>query len=517
MSVSVRSVLQYAAFGLFLAACTTTDIVYVDREPFNPPPDAISGLLGYYQASSKQTTCGNCHVGHQRDWATTHHADAYATLDDRNIDPVARKFCYSCHDVSATGNDLTGEAGWDVAADPAYQDVQCESCHGPGNAHVQAPENQAAIPMAKMGADVDESCAACHTGSHHGFADEWRQSGHGQVLAYPAGREGCNACHEARGAIFAWGERSNYAEINQTELLPTATCATCHDPHGSDNEHQLRWAVDSRDPATNLCMKCHYRVGVLEIDATRGAHGPQGFIVLGEGMYRPGGITIDTLISLTTHASDRNPRLCAGCHVNRYTINDAETGDFVFNSTGHLFAAIPCIDGQGVPQANQDCAYTPTVRSFKSCVSAGCHETEAIAAGRFNGARLDLKLLADQIWDDKDGDENLDAAPTDGGLLAIIKRDNPSALSDPNSVTPAEGALFNVRTFGEDRYGHPDGSKGTHNAFLARALLSANIVELQNTYGLGPVVRAEVQALVEKSLQQANDRQPGFFIQTAQH
>jgi hypothetical protein len=83
-------------------------------------------------------------------------------------------------------------------------------------------------------------------------------------------------------------------------------------------------------------------------------------------------------------------------------------------------------------------------------------------------------------------------------------------------VTPAEGALFNVRTFGEDRYGHPDGSKGTHNAFLARALLSANIVELQDTYGLGPVIR-EAQAVMERSLREANERQPGFFVQTAQH
>ena len=39
------------------------------REPFNPPPDTQNNFLGYFTTSDQQTTCGNCHVMHQADWA----------------------------------------------------------------------------------------------------------------------------------------------------------------------------------------------------------------------------------------------------------------------------------------------------------------------------------------------------------------------------------------------------------------------------------------------------------------
>ncbi len=52
------------------------EIIYLDRELFNPPPDAASGFLGYFSMSEKLTSCGNCHVGVQAEWEETHHADA---------------------------------------------------------------------------------------------------------------------------------------------------------------------------------------------------------------------------------------------------------------------------------------------------------------------------------------------------------------------------------------------------------------------------------------------------------
>ena len=63
-----------------LDGCANDKIVFRDRGPFNPPPSAALGFLGYYDAASKQTTCGNCHVDFQASWKLTTHADAYATL-----------------------------------------------------------------------------------------------------------------------------------------------------------------------------------------------------------------------------------------------------------------------------------------------------------------------------------------------------------------------------------------------------------------------------------------------------
>ena len=70
----MRLTIAVPVLALLLGACTDEKIVF--REPFNPLPDEASGFVGYFTSSDKQTTCGNCHVGHQRDWQETRHADA---------------------------------------------------------------------------------------------------------------------------------------------------------------------------------------------------------------------------------------------------------------------------------------------------------------------------------------------------------------------------------------------------------------------------------------------------------
>ncbi len=504
MSLLFRSVARVAFLALVAAGCTSTEIVYRDREPFNAPPDAASGLLGYYKVSSKQTTCGNCHVGHQSRWATTKHALAHKTLKDLNTAPTAT--CWGCHTVNERGNKLTTAAGWSVKTDSAYQDVQCEACHGPGSAHVQNPEVRATWPLARVTMTVDgASCAACHSGSHHPFADEWKRSAHNKVSTTST----CaTACHNGKTVLTAWGATTaNYVERDSTGSAPI-TCAVCHDPHGSANTAMLRFPISDNNPDNNLCMKCHMRRGEPAPGSST-PHAPQGFVLLGNGGYRPAGVSIDTNIALTTHASSANPRLCAGCHVNRWNITDAASGNFVFNSTGHLFKAIPCVTN-GVPVADTTCAYTPPARSFKTCVSAGCHASEAIAAGRLALARSEIETLSAQIWTDLNGNKTIDAAPTDGGYLAIIKRDRPAELTNATVVTPARGAEFNVKTFGEARYGNGDRSKGVHNPFLARALLGASINELRTAYAL-PAPPASISVLVEQSLQAAAVRQPSYL------
>ena len=120
-------------------ACTTTDIVYRTRPPFNPPPDSASGFLGYFTASTKQTTCGNCHVEKQAAWVTTNHAHAWADLQASGH---AAAYCSNCHSVSQNGNSYGKPGGYAVKADSAYLDVQCENCHGPGSDHLKDPQGR---------------------------------------------------------------------------------------------------------------------------------------------------------------------------------------------------------------------------------------------------------------------------------------------------------------------------------------------------------------------------------------
>jgi predicted CXXCH cytochrome family protein len=487
--------------ALFLAApvmvvlfgCTSEKIVFRDREPFNEPVAAAKGFLGYFSVETKQTTCGNCHADKQADWQETAHASAWADLP---TDAAAT--CRNCHTVGELGNAVTGAAGYAATSDSIYHDVQCESCHGPGLEHVQGVVNANLIrPLAKLTMPGDGTCADCHSGAHHPFVEEWSQSAHALVEdhAAPNTTSGCASCHDGRKALVAWGVNSNYQERDAATAYQPTTCAVCHDPHGSPNSKQLRFAIDTPDPEQNLCMKCHMRRNEPSVTSSS-PHAPQGAVLLGTAGYRPAGFTYAEGRIFSSHATDANPRLCAGCHVNSFTVNDLQ-GNFVQQATGHLFRPIPCLDAQGVPTGDKNCAYSATARNWGSCVKSGCHNSAAVAASAFNTVRARMKLLADELWIDANGSGSMQAAPTDLGLLPTVRQTRPAEWStSDNKITPAEGAEFNARLCGEFGQSNTDNSKGVHNPFLCEALLIATINEVRTAYAL-PAPPAAVQAILD--------------------
>jgi len=186
----------------------------------------------------------------------------------------------------------------------------CESCHGPGQAHV---DDDAKGHILKLGqaspAEASQTCLACHNrGDHAG----WEGSGHERrnlscttchsvhspksterqlvkatqtelcatchrtqvakterAVAHMPVREGkmsCTSCHNPHGSItnvkalkvgssVAESCTSCHTEMRGPMLFEHApvreNCATCHDPHGSSNDRML--AV--RMPM--LCQRCH--------------------------------------------------------------------------------------------------------------------------------------------------------------------------------------------------------------------------------------------------------------------
>jgi predicted CXXCH cytochrome family protein len=447
-----------AAIFVLFVGCTDTETIFVERPLFEDPPAGATAFLGYGSEdaqASKFTVCGNCHIGSQSEWEQTNHADAWDGLQDSGH---AQSFCEGCHAVSEDGNPAEGEVAWDATADMRYEDVQCESCHGPGAGHVANPEASQPYASIKVDLDLTSGCGECHQGSHHAFVDEWVQSRHGPVEsnAYPRDRADCQSCHEGRGALLALGVDAEYVEKDGTENLPIV-CAVCHDPHSAANEHQLRFPIDVADVENNLCMKCHHKRAVPEVDNSRGPHSPQGPLLLGEevGWIPP---NFDTNIVTGTHGSAQNQKLCATCHVFPREVTDPVSGDFVFSSKGHLFAPIPCLDAQGVPTP-ADCPVAE--RSFASCTGAGCHGDEsvartvyALATGRIEG------LVAD--------------------LTAQLAGVDPAEFdSDDGVLTVAEGALFNQK-LGEIT------SSAIHNPFLTEALLLGSMQAVEDEYGIAP-------------------------------
>jgi predicted CXXCH cytochrome family protein len=508
-SVAVPSLAHAGILVAVLALAGCTDTVFRDREPFNPPPDQNAGFLGYFTTSNRQTACGNCHAGIQGRWAETAHARAY---EDLTANAGAQAFCFGCHTVNEKGNaaGLTGQpAGWSVVEDTAYHDVQCESCHGPGFEHAQAPDETNA-PLARAGIkDTAASCAACHSGVHHPFVEQWAQSAHADSIENATGgnRAECQPCHNGRSFIIAArGGQTRFVEEGGALYQFPITCATCHDPHSSTNEGQLRFPIDDPSPDNNLCMKCHNRATEPTASFTRnarGPHAPQGPVLLGQNAgWIPPGFIYDTNRVFTTHASLANPRLCAGCHVKSFEVTDQATGNFVFQSVGHLFRPTPCVDAQGIPVADNSCAYTSTARNWSSCTAAGCHGSVDVAVQLFNTERAEVQQLVDVLWDDVNGNQVLDPSPTDAGYLPLIFQSTPTEfVGTDNTLTTAEGVLFNVLLLAETvNVGHNDGSKGIHNPFFYEALLSASIDAMQAAYPGLPPASPPVRALMEKAL-----------------
>ena len=539
--------------SLLTAACTDEKIVF--REPFNPPPDAASGLVGYFTTSDKQTTCGNCHVGHQADWAKTMHANAYDHLVAEVPNPAPE--CFSCHDVTGRGNlvGLTGKAaGWDLTKDTVYYDVQCESCHGPGFDHVKTPDDPTKWPLARANvfdptdtnvthAPAGATCGACHNNEGHTpYVEQWRQSGHGDSVVNSIGGASCGPqCHNGKRALVDLNvQRTNFVELNATLTYQfPQTCAVCHDPHGSVQgpdgqpiKGQLRLPVTTSDITQNLCAHCHNNSAKPSLKFTpftslnvankalpqgqRGAHGAQGPVVFGDAGWEPPGLTFQ---GPSSHGNaDRNPDTCAGCHVVRFTAN--LPGGGTFQSVGHLFQPIPCVDANGVPVTPYDdsCAFTAGARNWSGCTVSGCHADANTAAQLLNTERSTIATLAAQLWADNNGNGYLDPAPTDQGYLAQVLANNPGEFTDSTVSTTAEKAFYNTILFSEIPYlnaagssqRHLEGSHGVHNPFYYEAMLSASIDAVKTQYGLSNP-NVSVRALMDRAL-----ARPGVIYQPPQ-
>jgi predicted CXXCH cytochrome family protein len=455
------------------AGCVDEKIVYRDGPNFAAPPAAAASFLGYSDEDNKATVCGSCHVTQQGKWKETKHASAFETLEKSG---GMQGFCQACHTVNNLGNATTDTtSGWRSTKDTRYHDVQCESCHGSGLQHVQAPARGQMLPSLKpdTAATQTTGCAECHSGTHHPFVEDWRRSGHSKVYSGAITNTSCQSCHIGQKALEAWGVNTNYVgkgtAITAANALGT-TCVVCHDPHGSNNPAQLRYPVEERNLDNNLCMKCHFRRAVPDFSGGQNSpHSPQGPLLLGQAGWWPPGLEFDG-DAVATHGSERNPRMCAGCHVNKYEVTDKATGKFVQTVTGHQFAAIPCVDANGLPTADQNCQVSQ--RSFKSCAASGCH-SEATARSVYTGQKADIATLVNALTP----------------MLADARV--PAADKVSGKVSTWRGATFNLNLAKEV-------GGESHNAGLIKALLRASIAQMTKDYGIQPPIAIPLLAPYDK-------------------
>lgn len=171
--------------------------------------------------------------------------------------------CLTCHEDKTKGYHGSAHAR---VADPRSPAAGrgCESCHGPGQAHVDAGGDRTKIlVMSEMSPrDVSETCTTCHNRSNH---SEWDGSKH------DSRNMGCTTCHSVhdskseKAQLTGRTETETCIQCHQKEVhkvrrsshMPVVEgkmeCSTCHNPHGSQNVKMLR----EGNSITESCATCH--------------------------------------------------------------------------------------------------------------------------------------------------------------------------------------------------------------------------------------------------------------------
>jgi len=256
---------------------------------------------------------------------------------------VGTDTCLACHEDQNRRfrNTVMGK----IFAHPrtANEKLGCESCHGPGKAHVDAGGGKETIPIRfgrDSGTPVEEqnnACIVCHSKGNQLF---WRGSDHegrgmacvdchqvkqerqpalsaeasfnapiGEIKAIKKSQpELCLECHQMKRAQL---RRSSHMPYREGKV----TCTSCHNPHGSPNPKQLLQATVNEN-----CYSCH---------AER----------RGPFTWEHPAVLENCLNCHNAHGSSnpqllktRQPRLCNECHItNRHPTQPQNVNVKVFN------------------------------------------------------------------------------------------------------------------------------------------------------------------------------------------
>lgn len=228
-------------------------------------------------------------------------------------DYVGSESCKECHEDQFRNFQGTKHSKLKDVASWKDKVQGCESCHGPGKAHLEDATDPTKIISfkGKNSKFVSETCLGCHAGkeSHNEYrrGEHWRND------------VGCTDCHSPHAAPYAGEKSGSLAFVNNVSLQNpnqastlrlkasepqlcmtchtetksqfskpfhhkvmegTMKCSDCHNPHGGFEAKQLRLAVGG-DAA---CIKCHsnkqgpfaFEHAPLKTEGCSACHSPHG-------------------------------------------------------------------------------------------------------------------------------------------------------------------------------------------------------------------------------------------------
>ncbi|MDP3277624.1 MAG: multiheme c-type cytochrome [Deltaproteobacteria bacterium] len=124
------------------------------------PPPPLRGQPRYVGGEE----CRSCHEAAFAIWERTPHSRAYWTLD-----VLHKNFNLSCVGCHVTGYQRPG--GSEVVQNDGLRDVQCETCHGPGSAHIAASTDAQRRATIIRNPPQAFCATQCHTPEHSDHFD----------------------------------------------------------------------------------------------------------------------------------------------------------------------------------------------------------------------------------------------------------------------------------------------------------------------------------------------------------
>lgn len=202
-------------------------------------------------------------------------------------DYVGSETCATCHSDEA--NKFSSNPHAKLALEHGGKGVTCESCHGPGKAHVESGGDATKILQISKASPkvVDDTCLSCHASGHANF----ERSSHGAAgvscischSIHASQREEhllklddpklCYGCHTEAKAAFA---QPFHHKVNEGLMK----CSDCHNPHGTFEDKLLKSSADQNA----ICTKCHaetagpfvYEHPPLKTEGCTSCHFPHG-------------------------------------------------------------------------------------------------------------------------------------------------------------------------------------------------------------------------------------------------
>jgi DmsE family decaheme c-type cytochrome len=263
------------AMAIGVAAATASATVPPNAPPAAPAANAVTASAPAAQASGfvGDETCATCHESEQKGLHNTLHGKSQNAKT-----PAARagQSCETCHgpgqahvesgdpakikrfekisaraanDACLSCHSKGAHATWQGSMHDA-RNVSCVSCHSVHNAKSEKFQLKTASAV--------QTCESCHKQE----ALKMKKSGHMPVRE---GKMECTSCHSSHGStnvrMLKTGNTLNEACAScHTEkrgpflwehAAGKENCASCHDPHGSNNDRMLV------AKAPMLCQRCH--------------------------------------------------------------------------------------------------------------------------------------------------------------------------------------------------------------------------------------------------------------------